>query len=73
MKDRAFQEKGKDALRQLFPTFEKLCNDGAVEVRENTTKAICNMKASLGDDFFSAFEAKLGKTLTSKPGKGDKK
>jgi cytoskeleton-associated protein 5 len=32
-KDRAFQDKGKEALKQLFPSFEKLCNDGAVEVR----------------------------------------
>ena len=53
-KDRMFQDKGKDALRQMFSSFEKLCNDGAIEVRENTTKAICNMKSNIGDDFFSA-------------------
>jgi hypothetical protein len=38
----------------LFPAFEKLCNDGSAEVRENTIKAICNIKGSLGDDFFAA-------------------
>lgn len=33
VKDRLFNEKSKEALRGLFSTFEKLCNDGAVEVR----------------------------------------
>jgi hypothetical protein len=73
VRERLFGEKAKDGLRALFPNLEKLCNDGAAEVRENTTKAICSMKNSLGDDFFAALETKLGKTLAAKPEKGGAK
>lgn len=42
-------EKAKEALRNLFPNFEKLLADGTSDVRECMAKNIGKMKLSLGE------------------------
>lgn len=48
--------------------FEKLLNDGNVEVRDCMARNIFKMKMVVGDDFFAPIEAKMNKNLASKVG-----
>ena len=45
---------------------EKLCNDGAANVREITVRIIAKARALIGQEFFAALENKLGKAIVSK-------
>ena len=55
-----------DAMKQLFSIFEKLLNDGNVEVRDCMARNIFKMKMIVGDEFFAPIEAKMNKNLASK-------
>ncbi|MCB0370974.1 MAG: hypothetical protein KDD45_16525 [Bdellovibrionales bacterium] len=46
-------EKAKDAIKKLFPTFEKLLSDGVAEVRDSMVKNIAKLELLLGEDFFA--------------------
>ena len=59
-------DKTSDALKALFPTFEKLLSDGVAEVRDTMVKNIGKMKILLGDDFFSQVDKKMSKGQASK-------
>lgn len=38
----------REAVKGLFPILEKLCNDGAVNVRDITVKVIAKARALIG-------------------------
>lgn len=58
--------KVRDAIKGLFSVLEKLCNDGAVNVRDITVKVIAKARALIGGDFFEPLEKKLGKAIVGK-------
>jgi hypothetical protein len=45
-------DKAIDGLRALFPIFEKLLQDGVLEVRNCIVENIAKMKLMIGDSFF---------------------
>ena len=65
-------DKASDAIRSLFPTFEKLMNDGVADVRDAMVKNIGKMKILIGEDFFAAMDKKMTKDQASKAEKAKK-
>ena len=59
-------DKTKDAVRSLFPIFEKLMGDGVADVRNTTAKIIGKLKILLGDHFFSVMDNKMNRTMADK-------
>ena len=59
-------QKLREAIKGLFPILEKLCNDGAANVRDITVRIIAKARALIGPEFFSQLEAKLGKAIMGK-------
>lgn len=64
--DGELTEKSSDAIKSLFPIFEKLLNDGTAEVRDTMARNVFKMKLIIGDEFFESLENKMSKTLASK-------
>lgn len=59
-------EKIKEALKGLFPIFEKLLNDNVAEVRDTMLKNLGKMKILIGDNFFAVVDKKMSKGQTDK-------
>lgn len=59
-------DKAKDALKSLFPIFEKLLTDGVAEVRDSMIKNLGKMKILMGDDFFVQIDKKMSKGQAGK-------
>ena len=53
-------------MRNLFPIFEKLLGDSTLEVRNCMAKNLGKLKILLGDNFFTAMDNKMNKTMTDK-------
>jgi len=59
-------EKTKEALKKLFPIFEKLLEDAVLEVREATTTTVAKLELMLGEDFISPVRGKVKINIPAK-------
>lgn len=70
---RELNDRTKDAIKNLWESFEKLLSDGACEVRDVMGKVLNRIRVILGEDSFIPLNKTMSKSTMNRSSYGESK